>query len=176
MQKNSVFRPVASSGCRYELLIYTSMRSPLSRIVTLAVATVLVVGTAATASARPKKHSVVRHNAENQATSTTNCYGTPIIMQGMGCPKRVARGEEQEPTQRGDRPRRRVRGSGGPYIPALQPTPSLLSQPSVGVYIPPPVSNPSERINQLNQSFPFNAGLGNNPTNRDSFIRYNLTR
>jgi hypothetical protein len=153
------------------------MRSRLSRIVTLTVAAVLIVGTAATASARPKKHNVVRYNAEQQATSTTNCYGTPIIMQGMGCPKRVARGEEQEPTQRGERPRRRARGSGGPYIPAYQPTPSLPgSQPSVGVYIPPPVSNPSAQINQLNQSFPFNAGLGNNPTNRDAYIRYNMTR
>ena len=153
------------------------MRSRLSRIVTLAVAAVLIVGTAATASARPKKHNVVRPNAEDQATSTTNCYGTPIIMQGMGCPKHVARGEEQEPIQRGDRPRRRARGSGGAYNPAFQPTPSLpLSQRSTGVYIPPPVSNPSAQINQLNQSFPFNAGLGNNPTNRDAYIRYNMTR
>jgi hypothetical protein len=154
------------------------MSSPFSRTATLAVAAVLVLGTAATASARPKKHNVVRHNVEQQATSTTNCYGTPIIMQGMGCPKRVARGEEQgPPTQRGERPRRTARGSGGPYIPAYQPTPSLpQSQASTGVYIPPPVSNPSAQINQLNQSFPFNAGLGNNPTNRDAYIRYNLTR
>ena len=152
------------------------MSTPLSRIVTLAVAAVLVVGTAATASARPKKHNVERQatkqSVEREATSTTNCYGTPIIMQGMGCPKRVARGEEQTPPTH-----RRVRGSGGPYIPALQPTPSLpTSQASTGVYIPPPVSNPSAQINQLNQSFPFNAGLGNNPTNRDAYIRYNLTR
>jgi hypothetical protein len=157
------------------------MSTPLSRIVTLAVAAGLVLGTAATASARPKKHSV-KHSVERQATSTTssttNCYGTPIIMQGMGCPKRFARGEEQEPpTQRGEHPRRRVRGSGGPYIPSLQPTPSLpVPQASVGTYIPPPVNNPSAQINQLNQSFPFNAGLGNNPTNRDAYIRYNLTR
>src|SRR2546423_2192160 len=105
------------------------MSTPLSRIVTLAVAAVLVLGTAATASARPKKHSV-KHTVERQATSTTtsttNCYGTPIIMQGMGRPKRFARGEEQEPqTQRGEHPRRRVRASGGHYLPALQPTPSL---------------------------------------------------
>ena len=46
----------------------------------------------------------------------------------------------------------------------------------VGIAIPPPVSNPSAQINQLNQSFQFNRGLGNNPTGRDSFIRYNLTR
>jgi len=152
------------------------MSTPLSRTATLAVAAVLVLGTAATASARPKKHNVQRHNVEQQATPITDCYGTPIIMQGMGCPKRVAHSEgAQEPTPRG--PRRRARGSGGAYIPAYQPTPSLpQSQASTGVYIPPPVSNPSAQINQLNQSFPFNAGLGNNPTNRDAYIRYNLTR
>ena len=114
---------------------------------------------------------------ETDATSTTNCYGTPIIMQGMGCPKRVARSEETQETPTPLGPRRRARGSGGAYNPAFQPTPSLpLSQRSTGVYIPPPVSNPSAQINQLNQSFPFNAGLGNNPTNRDAYIRYNLTR
>src|ERR1700756_4543300 len=69
------------------------------------------------------------------------------------------------------------RGSGGPYAPARLTPPSLpLAQQSTGVYIPPPVSNPSAQINQLNQSFQFNRGLGNNPTGRDSFIRYNLTR
>ena len=76
-------------------------------------------------------------------------------------------------------PRRRVarRGSGGLYVPARLTPPSLpLAQQSTGVYIPPPVSNPSAQINQLNQSFQFNRGLGNNPTDRDSFIRYNLTR
>src|SRR6478672_4000096 len=76
-------------------------------------------------------------------------------------------------------PRRRAarRGSEGPYAPARLTPPSLpLAQQSTGVYIPPPVSNPSAQINQLNQSFQFNRGLGNNPTGRDSFIRYNLTR
>jgi uncharacterized membrane protein len=125
-------------------------------MVTLAFA-VLVLGMAATASARPKKQSV-----ERATTSTTTCDGTPIIMQGMDCPRRS---------------RATARGSGGPYIAAPLRAPSLtLTQPSAGPYIPPPINNPSERINQLNQSFPLNGGLGNNPTNRDDYIRYNLTR
>jgi hypothetical protein len=154
------------------VLIYCSMSVPLSRMVALAVA-VLVLGAATTASARPKKHS-----AERTATPTTNCYGTPIIMQGMDCPRRTARGEEQEQvTKRAERPRVTRRGSSGAYNPALLSPPSLpLSQPSAGVYIPPPVANPSAQINQLNHSFPLNGGLGNNPTNRDAYIRYNLTR
>jgi hypothetical protein len=137
------------------------------------VCAVLVLGTAATASARPKKQSV-----ERTTTSATTCDGTPIIMQGMDCSRRPARAEEQkQPTQRAERPRLTVRGSSGRYVAPVQRAPSLtLSQPSAGPYIPPPVNNPSERINQLNQSFPLNGGLGNNPTNRDAYIRYNLNR
>jgi hypothetical protein len=150
------------------------MSVPLTRMVTLAFA-VLVLGAAATASARPKKHS-----AERTTTPTTMCDGTPIIMQGMDCPRRPARGEEQEqkqPTQRAERPRATARGSSGPYIAPPLRTPSLtLTQPSAAPYIPPPINNPSERINQLNHSFPLNRGLGNNPTNRDDYIRYNLNR
>jgi hypothetical protein len=145
-----------------------------SRIVTLALA-VLVLGTAATASARPKKQS-----AERTTTPATMCDGTPIIMQGMECSRRPARGEQHEqsqPAQRAERPRLTARGSSGAYIAPVQRAPSLtLSQPSAGPYIPPPVNNPSERINQLNQSFPLNGGLGNNPTNRDAYIRYNFNR
>jgi hypothetical protein len=58
----------------------------------------------------------------------------------------------------------------------LSPPSLALPQQSTGVYIPPPINNPSAQINQLNQSFPLNRGLGNNPTDRDAYIRYNLTR
>jgi hypothetical protein len=146
------------------------MSVPLSRIVTLALA-VVVLGAATTASPRPKKHS-----AERTSTAITTCDGTPIIMQGMDCKKRPSGGEQQA-TKRAARPRVTSRGSGGIYAPARLTPPSLgLPQQSTGVYIPPPVSNPSAQINQLNQSFPLNGGLGLNPTNRDSYIRYNLTR
>jgi hypothetical protein len=163
----------ASSGCGSEVLIYTSMSAPLSRLAILAAA-VLIVATVTTASARPKKQS-----AQPQSTSATTCDGTPIIMQGMECARRPARGEaQQEPAaERPGRSRLTVRGSGGRYVAPPQRAPSLtLSQPSSGPYIPPPVANPSERINQLNQSFPLNGGLGNNPSDRDSYIRYNLNR
>ena len=152
------------------------MRAPLSRIAALACAGLILA--AATASARPKKHRV-EHRVERTTTpQTTMCYGTPIIMQGVACPTRSARGEEQPPpTEHPKRPRVSKRGSSGPYVPALQPTPSLtLQQPSAAPYIPPPVANPSAQINQLNQSFPLNRGLGNNPTDRDAYIRYNLNR
>ena len=143
---------------------------PLSRIVILAFA-VLVLGADATASARPKKH-----RPDRASTAIATCDGTPLIMQGIDCKKRPSGGEQQA-TKRAARPRVTTRGSGGIYAPARLSPPSLgLSQQSTGVYIPPPVSNPSAQINQLNQSFPLNGGLGLNPTNRDSYIRYNLTR
>src|SRR5258705_1793038 len=119
------------------------MTVPLSKMVALAFA-VLVLGAATTASARPKKQS-----AEHTAT-TTNCHGTPLIMQGMDCPTRPVRAAEQgqqqeqkqqqeQATKRAERPRLTARGSSGAYIAPLQRTPSLsLPQPSAAPYIPPP--------------------------------------
>ena len=151
------------------------MRARPSRTVMLALA-VLVFGATATASARPKKHS-----SERPATSIMMCPdGTPIIMQGMECPRSLAFEEMQKPaTQRAGRPRVTARGSGSPYIvsPLPMPTPSLtMTPPPTAPYIPPPIRNPSAELHQLNQSFPFNAGLGNNPTNRDAYIRQNFNR
>ena len=156
-----------------EVLILWDMRARLSKTVMLALA-VLVFGATATASARPKKH-----HPERTATSSWMCPdGTPIIMQGMECPRRPARADEQKQiTQSTERRRITTRGSGGPYVAAPLRTPSLtLNQPTTGPYIPPPIRNSSAEINQLNQSFPFNAGLGNNPTNRDAYIRQNFNR
>jgi len=156
------------------------MSVPSSWVVGFTVAA-LVLGADATASARPKKHHAVERPA---AQVTANCDGTPIIMQGMECRRGPARATEQarEPTDeqapKGEQ-RRRVttRGSSGPYVPSVQRTPSLsLPQQSPSVYTPPAVANPSERIKDLNSSFPLNGGLGLNPSNRDDYIRYNLNR
>ena len=156
-----------------------NMSVSLSRIVGLAVA-VLLLGADVTAWARPKRHPA----AQRPSAQVTDCGGTPIIMQGMGCPQRPARAAEQAGEQTGERApkgaeRRRVttRGSSGPYVPSVQRTPSLaLPQQSPSVYTPPQIANPSERIKQLNESFPLNGGLGLNPSNRDDYIRYNLNR
>jgi hypothetical protein len=157
-----------------------NMSVSLSRIVGLAVA-VLLLGADATASARPKRHPAAQRPA---AQVTTNCDGTPIIMQGMPCRQLPARAAEQATEQTGEQApkrteRRRLttRGSGGPYVPSVQRTPSVgLSQPSGSVYTPPQIANPSERIKDLNSSFPLNGGLGLNPSNRDEYLRYNLNR
>ena len=152
------------------------MSVSLSRIVGLAVA-VLILGADATASARPKRHPAAQRPP---AQVTTNCDGTPIIMQGMPCRQLPASATEQtgeQPPKGVERRRLTTRGSGGPYVPSVQRTPSVgLSQPSGSVYTPPAIANPSERIKDLNSSFPLNGGLGLNPSNRDDYIRYNLNR
>ena len=139
------------------------MSVSLSRIVGLAVA-VLILGADATASARPKRHPAAQRPP---AQVTTNCDGTPIIMQGMPCRQLPARATEQtgeQPPKGVERRRLTTRGSGGPYVPSVQRTPSVgLSQPSGSVYTPPAIANPSERIKDLNSSFPLNGGLGSIP-------------
>jgi hypothetical protein len=144
-------------------------RTSMLKTATLVLAA-LAVG--ASASAAPKKDRAVR-----SASPSTLCHGTPVIMQGLDCSKQSARGEEQEPaTGRAKQSRMIAPGSSSVVAAPLPRTPSLTPLPPVAPYVPPAVSNPSERIMQYNQSFPLNGGLGHNPTDRDSYIRYNLTR
>ena len=56
----------------------------------------------------------------------------------------------------------------------LPRTPLIGQAPAAAPYNPPPISNPSAQISQFNQSFQFNRGLGNNPTDRDAYLRYNF--
>ena len=81
-----------------ESAYFSNMSVSLSRIVGLAVA-VLLLGADATASARPKRHPVAQRPP---AQVTTNCDGTPIIMQGMPCRQRPARAAEQATEQTGE--------------------------------------------------------------------------
>ena len=100
--------------------------------------------------------------------------GNPIIMKDT-----YARPKKPESQKKSaERPRRIPRGSSAYVAPIPLPRTGrdIGSVPVVTPYIPPPINNPSERINQLNHSFPLNRGLGLNPTDRDQYIRYNLTR
>ena len=106
--------------------------------------------------------------------------GIPIIKKES--PPQVTKTPEskERPSKRVERPRTTRRGSSG-YV---EPTPlpntarssGIVAPPPVTPYNPPAIDNPSARINQLNQSFPLNRGLGNNPTDRDAYIRYNFNR
>src|SRR5262249_42035993 len=99
---------------------------------------------------------------------TQDCGGTPIIMQGLECPKTpAADGDHAKQRPHGPFPR----GSGAAYQPLVPPSPTLLRPPAVAPYQPPPINSFSDRATQCVHSFTFNAGLGNNPLNRDAYIR-----
>jgi len=107
--------------------------------------------------------------------------GTPIIMKGLRSrPKKPESEDVDRPSKQVERPRMAPRGSSAYVAPTPLPNTArssgIAAPPPVTPYNPPAINNPSERINQLNQSFPLNGGLGNNPTNRDAYIRYNLNR
>ena len=105
--------------------------------------------------------------------------GNPIVMKGSRAQEKTPESEDR-PSNRAERPRRIPRGSSAYVEPIPLPntgrSSGIVAPPPVTTYNPPPINNPSERINQLNHSFPFNSGLGNNPTDRDAYVRYNLNR
>ena len=80
--------------------------------------------------------------------------------------------ESDKPVQKRTEPKARPRGSS--YIPpttlprTVAPT---VGQPSPGVYKPPPINSFGDRVINCNHSFPLNAGIGNNPTDRSSYVR-----
>jgi hypothetical protein len=103
----------------------------------------------------------------------------PIITKD---PRAGAKTPESEDgaSKRAERRRKIPRGSSAYVEPIPLPNTSrasgIVAPPPITPYNPPPINNPSERINQLNHSFPLNRRLGNNPTDRDAYIRYNLNR
>jgi hypothetical protein len=136
-----------------------------SKIATIVLSVIVVLGACDPVSARPKRAA-----RSPGPASVQTCNGTPIIMQGMECRTGPARAH---PSERADLPRRIPRGSSG-YIPPV-PSPSRpslsLQRPSVAPYVPPPINSFSDRVTQCNQSFTFNAGVGNNPAGRDAYVR-----
>jgi hypothetical protein len=82
-------------------------------------------------------------------------------MQGLQWPKQPARTENQ-PKERAQRPPTIPRGSSTsmPPVPAPSVPSAIVSQPSVGVYKPPPINSFSDRVTQCQHSFPLNAAWG----------------
>jgi hypothetical protein len=130
------------------------------------------------ASARSQKH---RMDSLTVPSIPVDATGTPIIMQGLERPKSAVedRHHGRNEAKEAKRPVHIPRGSAS-LVPAgsssLPRTPSLGPPLAVTPYNPPAINSPSDRVIQSNQSFPLNGGLGNNPSNRDAYIRYNLSR
>ena len=54
----------------------------------------------------------------------------------------------------------------------LPRTPLMVPQPpAVAPYNPPSINSLSDQVIQSNESFQLNRGLGNNPTDRDAYVR-----
>jgi hypothetical protein len=149
----------------FQVMRLPCQKALLAAMVAFAVAQVDV------AAARPRNSGVPNIMVDMDAS------GTPIIMHGLPKSPKSSVPGATPPIKSAEHPRRIARGSSG-YV-ELTPLPrtGLISAgPAVAPYIPPPIANPSERIQELNHSFPLNRGLGLNPTDRDAYIRYNLTR
>jgi hypothetical protein len=154
----------------------TDMRISPFKAVAGGLALVLCIFVTQPASARSQKHRLPPSSVPNIMVDES---GTPVIMQGLERPKRAIRERgntnkeaerpEKEPERRANIPR----GSSSFVAPAALPRTPLMGQArAVAPYSPPPVPNPSQSIMQSNESFPLYRGLGNNPTDRDSYVRY----
>lgn len=138
------------------------------KVLSLILTVVFALGAAETSSARPK------HRVEAPGM-TRDDGGTPIIMQGLERPKRPVP-DDDHPKQRAERPRMLPRGSSGYYLPPIRPpsggpASALVIRPSPAPYKPPPINSFSDRATQCVHSFPLNAGMGNNPVDRDAYVR-----
>ncbi len=143
--------------------------SRLTAISLVALAAALVAGGAAVADSKKQR-------SDSDFGLQYDENGVPIIMQGYSSPKRgsspSAEPAGEQPRLRADRPV--PRGSGGSSLvaPAGPPTPRQpVPQPVVQPYIPPPINTFSDRVTKCIQSYPLNAGIGNNPRDQQSYIR-----
>ncbi len=138
-----------------------------SKIASVVLSVLVMLWAADAVSARPKNDRAARSPA---STTVQTCDGTPIIMQGLECRTGPARDLSNEGA---DLPRRIPRGSSGSIPPVPSPnSPSLtLQRPAVVPYVPPPINSFSDRVMRCNQSYTFNADVGNNPVGRDAYVR-----
>ena len=156
---------------------FASMRLSPFRLQILALGLVLVFCTsgAEQASARSRKH---HFDSLTVPSIPVDATGTPVIMQGLERPTKAAE-DRHHGRKEAKRPVYIPRGSAS-LVPAgsssLPRTPSLGPPLAVTPYNPPAINSLSDRVIQSNQTFPLNGGLGNNPSNRDAYIRYNLSR
>ena len=151
--------------------MWSKPRAVAAAAVAVVVAAVLALGDA---DARQKKH-----RAKRSATPALqyDSSGTPSIMRDGDGGISIMR-DENAPKQKGESkkaatPRRVPRGS-STYIPPPVPTPNTgraIVAPTPRVYTPPPINSFGDRVTGCIHSYPLNAGIGNNPTDQQSYIR-----
>ena len=143
----------------------------------------IVLAAAVAFSACGAEQALARSKKQPAEPSVTMDEGTPIIMQGLKLERPKKRpaatpgaADEEQAKERAERPVKIPRGSSS-YVPPPVPSPlggppsPTLLRPQVAPYQPPAINSFSNRVINCNQSFTFNAGVGNNPTNRDAYVR-----
>ena len=165
------------------MVMFWRMQVPALKILAITLAAIFALGALDAALAREKKPRVER---PVESGIEWDASGTPIIMRETGRPPRsqtpsiqspsIMRDEEPSKRQRVERPRTAPRGSGGtipPPVPSpyVGPPSPVLLQPPPTPYKPPPVNSFGDRVVNCIHSYPLNAGIGNNPTDRQTYIR-----
>jgi hypothetical protein len=166
------------------------MQPSKAKILTLALAALMVLGTLDSASARKKARAQPQPTASEKwlrhvpgSLVPVDRDGTPIIMQGYRSPAMMRSDKEiKEPEQRVDRPTRIPRGS-STYIPPPSPSPyssgnppAALTQPAPAPYQPPKITTFSDKVNDAIHAYPLQKGIGNNPTDQQQFIRQRVNQ
>jgi hypothetical protein len=145
----------------------------LPNALSVALAALLALASFDAADARTKKKPQPRRDLT--ADIVRDYDGTPIIMRGLP-PRRAVtepQPEEQPTPRRSERPRKGPRGS-GTYIPPPVPspdTPRAQVAPTPEPYRPPRIESFGDRVTKCIHSYPLNAGVGNNPTDQQAYIR-----
>ena len=122
--------------------------------------------------------AVLALGAMGDADAQYDSAGTPSIMRDGDGGISIMR-DEYAPKQKGGSkeaatPRKVPRGS-STYIPPPVPSPNtgraIVAPATPGVYKPPPINSFGDRATGCIHSYPLNAGIGNNPTDQQSYIR-----
>jgi hypothetical protein len=148
------------------------MKAPLAKLVWLALCGLLIAGQADAASR--KKQLAPREIGSTGVQVDRD--GTPIIMQGYRPPRLTP--EQAAPKQRPKQLVKIPRGS-STYIPPVNPSrdsansppAAALTQPMVQPYKPPPINSFGDRVTGCIHSFALQGGIGNNPSDQQSYIR-----
>ena len=162
------------------------MAKSMTKVLTLALAAVLAMATIDAAAARHKKPTRSSHTRSSSESVSSRTLvpvenGVPVIMQGYHPGRQIP--ETARPSERADRAVRIPRGS-STYIPPPNPSPysanspptAVLTQPAPAPYQPPPITTFSDRVNSAIQAYPLQNGIGNNPTDRQMFIRQRINQ
>ena len=110
------------------------------------------------------------------ASVPQSAFAQDIMVEEGGRPLKKSRTiviqEDGKPAKKPKGDRKYPRGSS--YVPNMtlpRTVAPTVGQPSPGVYTPPPINTFSDRVIGCNHSFPLNAGIGNNPTDRSAYVR-----